>query len=244
MTNCKIISIIVLSMVLTTYSLSPIPFLSSAASGSSNVQTATPISPYHPSSPQAVLSGTISSLILDTHSPINLFDSNNNSSQNNITNIQKFILAGDWNIQLKEINNKTDNNSENTLMNLKVINLTAEFLGISTDGKGDHYHQISNFKPMQSHNLTKNSLGNDNKNNDQVHLYPMLNMLTPSGDATILGTVDVGINGNIIWENVNSKITISEGKTIEIFLKEKDVNYHFGQGQSIYGLVNRLSISQ
>jgi hypothetical protein len=246
MTGYIVISIIILSIALATYSLLPIPSPSSAVSLSINVPTSTHSSPYHPSSPQAVLSGIISSLILDVPQSTNPFDSNNdNTSQYNITNIQKFILAGDWNIQLEEIiNNNTDNKRENTVKNLKVINLTAEFLGISKDGKGDHYHQISNFKPIQTHNLTKNSLGNGFKNNDGVPFYPMPNILTPSGNAKILGTVDVGINGNVIWENVNANITISEGKTIEIFLAEKDVDHHFGQGQSIYGLVNRLSIVQ
>ena len=46
-----------------------------------------------------------------------------------------------------------------------------------------------------------------------------------------------------VRENVNANITVSEGRTIEIMLDETDVDYHFGKGQSIYGLVNTLSLS-
>jgi hypothetical protein len=63
-------------------------------------------------------------------------------------------------------------------------------------------------------------------------------MLTPECNAYILGTVDVGIDGQKVWQNVNANITVSEGRTIKIMLDENDVDYHFGKGQSIYGLVN------
>jgi hypothetical protein len=56
-----------------------------------------------------------------------------------------------------------------------------------------------------------------------------------------LGTVDVGIDGQKVWENVNANITVSEGRTIEIMLDETDVDYHFGKGQSVHGPVNTLS---
>ena len=46
-----------------------------------------------------------------------------------------------------------------------------------------------------------------------------------------------------VRENVNANITVSEGRTIEIILDETDVDYNFGKGQSIYGLVNTLSLS-
>jgi hypothetical protein len=46
-----------------------------------------------------------------------------------------------------------------------------------------------------------------------------------------------------VRENVNANITVSEGRTIEIMLDETDVDYHFGIGPSIYGLVNTLSLS-
>jgi hypothetical protein len=68
-------------------------------------------------------------------------------------------------------------------------------------------------------------------------------LLTPEGNAFILGTVDVGIDGQKVWENVNANITVSEGRTIEIMLDETDVDYHFGKGQSIYGLVSTLRLS-
>jgi hypothetical protein len=69
------------------------------------------------------------------------------------------------------------------------------------------------------------------------------NTITPQGSAFILGTVDVGMNGQKAWENVNANITVSKGRTIEIMLDERDVDYHFGKGQPIYGLVNTPSLN-
>lgn len=54
--------------------------------------------------------------------------------------------------------------------------------------------------------------------------------------------MDVGIDGQKVWENVNANITISEERTIKIMLDETKVDYHFGKGQSIYGLVNTLTL--
>jgi hypothetical protein len=48
------------------------------------------------------------------------------------------------------------------------------------------------------------------------------------------------MNGQKVWDNVHANITISNGRTIEIMLDERDIDYHFGKGQSIYGLVNTL----
>jgi hypothetical protein len=121
----------------------------------------------------------------------------------------------------------------------KVTDFTADFMGIFKDGKGAHTHQISNFNPI----ITVNSASNTTKNSNNIDssFSPSLNTLTAEGNASIFGTVDVGINGHKIWKNVKANITISEGKTIEILLND-DVDYHFGKGQPIYGLVNRLSL--
>lgn len=67
-------------------------------------------------------------------------------------------------------------------------------------------------------------------------------MLTKDGAAHILGILDVGINGQKVWEHVNANISISDGRTSEILLDGQDVDYHFGKGQAIYGLVKGLSL--
>ena len=43
-------------------------------------------------------------------------------------------------------------------------------------------------------------------------------------------------------ERHKNKYYNSEGKTIGILLDDKAVDYHFGKGQAIYGLVTRLNL--
>ncbi len=173
-----------------------------------------------------VLNGIISSLIFDL--PITINQTNGNTSlPSDLTRIQKFILAGDWNIDLYFDNNSTGQ--------MKVRGLTASFIGISEDGSGGHEHQISNFRPLSISNSETNTL-----NNKTDPLIPH-NILNSDGDARILGTVDLGINGQKIWEKVGANITISEGKTIKILLDNEDVDFHFGEDQAIFGLVNGIT---
>jgi hypothetical protein len=174
------------------------------------------------------LSGIISSLVLDIPLPSNEVSNDNNLSPFNITNIQKFILAGEWNMRFDNITS-TPNSSE-----LQIVGFEADFMGITTEGKGPHTHQISNFRPVTID--SSKFITEENKTSNHF------NLLSPDGNASILGIVDVGVNGQKIWENVTANITIFEGKTIEILLNDKDVDYHFGKGQAIYGLVTRLNL--
>jgi hypothetical protein len=122
----------------------------------------------------------------------------------NITTVQKFILAGSWNLIY-------DNNT------YRAKDFLADFLGITSDGKGAHTHQIYNFRPISNATTT-----------------------TPGTSSSILsfsGITDIAINGQNIWKTVNTKVTIYNGKTIAIMPDDKSVNYHFGAGQAIYGLV-------
>jgi hypothetical protein len=188
------------------------------------------------SSSSPLLSGIISSLLLDI-----LPGTENSTSDSlytssfNITNVPKFILAGEWNIKLNSGSNIINTN---LVDNLKVVDITADFVGITTDGKGSHSHQISNFTPISKIPVTTNQ-ANDSSSNISSRA-PIANVLSLDGNAYILGTVDVGINNNRIWEDVKANITISNGKTIVIQLDDKAVGYHFGKGQAIYGLVNGL----
>lgn len=117
---------------------------------------------------------------------------------------------------------------------LEVSGFEADFMAVFEDGTGAHTHQLSNFQPTRA-NLIKAPAENSESS---IHS----NILTPEGNARIVGTVDVAINGQKVWDAVNANITILEGKTIEIMLDERDVDYHFGKGQSIYGLVNTLTL--
>ena len=172
-----------------------------------------------------VLNGIISSLIFDL--PITINQTNGNSSlPSDLTSIHKFILVGHWNIDLYFDNNITGQ--------MEVRGLTASFIGISEDGSGGHEHQISNFKPLSISTSETNTL--NNKTDSLIHY----NILNSDGDAHILGTVDLGINGQKIWEKAGANITISEGKTIKILLDNEDIDFHFGKDQAIHGLVNGL----
>ena len=192
------------------------------------------------SSSSPLLSGIISSLLLD------ILPGTENSTNDslyttsfNITNVPKFILAGDWNIKLNSGSNIINTNLAD---NLKVVDITADFVGITTDGKGSHSHQISNFTPISNTQVTTNQ-ANDSSSNNSNNISSqaaIVNVLSLDGNAHILGTVDVGINNNRMWEDVKANITISNGKTIVIQLDDKVVGYHFGKGQAIYGLVNGL----
>ena len=165
------------------------------------------------------LRGIISSLILD----IPVSNSNNNNNNDNITslafsitNIQKFILAGDWNMKFDNNMTSTHGNSE-----LHVASFGANFMAIAEDGKGAHTHQIYNFRPVAGDHF---------------------NLLSHSGDASMLGIADMGINGHRVWQNVRTNITLSEGKTLKILFDDKALDYHFGKGQAIYGLLTKSDI--
>jgi hypothetical protein len=143
-----------------------------------------------------LLKGIISTLILDVPQEI--------TGHVNISTIQKFVLAGNWNLIY-------DNNTG------KVKDFAAEFLGITSDGKGAHTHQIYNFRSIS--NTTALAIKDNN------------------ASLSFSGIADIAINGQSIWKNVNTKVTIYNGKTIAIMPDDKSVDYHFGAGQAIYGLV-------
>ena len=144
------------------------------------------------------LRGIISTLLLDMPQEIT-------GHTNNISSIQKFILAGNWNLTY-------DNTTG------KAKDFSADFLGITSDGRGAHTHQIYNFRPAATTSI----------------------MITKGNASSVLsffGIVDIAINHHNVWKNVNTKVTIYNGKTIAIRPDDRAVNYHFGEGQPIYGLV-------
>jgi hypothetical protein len=218
--KCRIALMAMISIVaLAVVSLSLPPFSFALPNGIANASTSSKNSP-------PLLSGIISSLVFDIPLSVKKQVDDNKTLPFNITNVQKFILAGEWNIKLDTYDsNGTNKGSDEG--NLKVTGFTADFLGISKDGKGYHTHQISNLIP--THNGNTNNLG-----------FPHYNTLGLDGDAHVLGTVDVAVNNQKIWESVKTRITVSGGKTIEIMLDDKHIGYHFGKGQAIHGLVNGL----
>ena len=63
--------------------------------------------------------------------------------------------------------------------------------------------------------------------------------LKPDNTLSVNGTVDVKINGVIVWHNAHVSILISKGNTVAIRLNDKDTQNHFGQ-QPVLGIVTRL----
>ncbi len=200
-----------------------------------NTSEASPSADSSLSSSSPHLEGIISSLILDIPPfdiPLLTGNPSNDSERSNITSVGKFILAGDWNMTFNNISRFDSNNTA-----VEVQGFEAYFTAVFEDGTGAHTHQISNFRPVTT------SSNEAHATEDINGTIRSNNILTPEGNAFILGIADVLINDQKVWENVNANIIISEGRTIEIMLDETDVEYHFGKGQSIYGLVSTLSLS-
>jgi len=94
----------------------------------------------------------------------------------------------------------------------------ADFVAAPADGSVSHMHELVNL-------LVKD---------DQ----PV--QITSSGNASIVGTIDVKLNGFNFWNGVKTTVLISKGSTVTIYLDDLDTNHHFMK-QPIYGIVDRLS---
>jgi hypothetical protein len=127
----------------------------------------------------------------------------------NITNAFKVILAGEWNLSVHKGN---------------VTNFGANFLASPMDGSKPHIHQITNF-----HKDSTTTTGRQQQ----------IVQLAPDNTISITGTVDVKINGVIVWHNAHVSILILKGNTTAIRLNDKDTEDHFGS-QPVLGIVTRL----
>lgn len=166
------------------------------------------------------LHGIINSMIIDLN-PYEL------ESGYNLSGTQKFLLSGDWNILYPE-NGK------------EVHHFQAQFLAISADGKGAHIHEISgNTGDLVL--VANNSYTHVNNDGTSPSIIDDARFVEDDKNYTEIsfeGNTNVAINGQTIWEDVPTIITIHDNKTISIMLKEEEVDFHFGVGQPIYGLVN------
>jgi hypothetical protein len=130
----------------------------------------------------------------------------------NITNAFKVVLTGDWSLSIKEGN---------------VTYFDASFLATPMDGTKPHIHQLTNFKA-------------DGQTNDAMNGV----QLKRDGDynhdgLTVNGTVDVKINGEAIWDDVDSSISIKEDKVMSIYLDDEQTDLHFGK-QHVFGIVRDI----
>ena len=151
------------------------------------------------------MNGAISSLV---------FGMPPNTKTVDMTTAQKFILSGDWSMDV---------------IQGKLTNFKANFYtGPVNGGTSNHTHQLSNFRVSSSSN-------NDNKTTAS------LIQITPDKSLSFSGIVDVGTNGKKAWNDVNATVVISKGRTIAISLADEDTQSHF-MGQKIYGIVKRVNI--
>jgi hypothetical protein len=130
----------------------------------------------------------------------------------NITNAFKVVLTGGWSLSIKEGN---------------VTYFDASFLATPMDGTKPHIHQLTNFKA-------------DGQTNDAMNGV----QLKRDGDynhdgLTVNGTVDVKINGEAIWDDVDSSISIKEDKVMSIYLDDEQTDLHFGK-QQVFGIVRDI----
>jgi hypothetical protein len=150
------------------------------------------------------MNGAISSLV---------FGMPPNTKTVDMTTAQKFILSGDWSMDV---------------IQGKLTNFKANFYtGPVNGGTSNHTHQLSNFRVSSSSN-------NDNKTTSLIQI-------TPDKSISFSGIVDVGTNGKKAWNDVNVTVVISKGRTIAISLADEDTQSHF-MGQKIYGIVKRVNI--
>lgn len=99
----------------------------------------------------------------------------------------------------------------------KLTNFNANFYTGPVNGANNHTHQLSNFRV---------------NNNSPIQLRP-------DNSLSISGILDVGTAGNNAWNNVNTTIVISSGRTISISLDDNDTQRHF-MDQQIYGIVKEI----
>ena len=150
------------------------------------------------------MNGAISSLV---------FGMPPNTKTVDMTTVQKFILSGDWSMDV---------------IQGKLTNFAANFYtGPVNGGTSNHTHQLSNFRVSSSNN-------DNNKSSSLIQI-------TPDKSISFSGIVDVGTNDKKAWNDVNATVVISKGRTIAISLADEDTQSHF-MGQKIYGIVKRLNI--
>lgn len=99
----------------------------------------------------------------------------------------------------------------------KLTNFNANFYTGPVNGANNHTHQLSNFRV---------------NNNSPIQL-------SSDNSLSISGILNVGTAGNNAWNNVNTTVVISNGRTISISLDDNDTQSHF-MDQQIYGIVKEI----
>jgi hypothetical protein len=86
------------------------------------------------------------------------------------------------------------------------------------NGTAAHTHEFLNFEPDDDVDLSAE---------DQT--------------ISVAGTMDVGTNGAVVWEDVPSNIDIQRGRIITVSVDDEATDHHFS-GQAVYGNLTSLDI--
>jgi hypothetical protein len=164
------------------------------------------------------------------NSSINVLAQQNSSSiitANSISNSdsRNFIIEGTIAAETPstDLINKSKTHILSGNWDLTVINGSAKsfdsrFNMVHTDGTTRHTIYLLNFTA--------------DKNQPQISL-------TPTGNRTISGKLDIASNGVPTWLDIPTTININKLNTITIDFKETKTLNHFG-GDSVYGIVNNI----
>jgi len=87
-----------------------------------------------------------------------------------------------------------------------------------SNGTAAHTHEFLNFEPADDVGISAE---------DQT--------------MAVTGTMDVGTNGAVVWEDVPSEIAIEGNKIIGVSVDDEATDRHFS-GQSVYGNLTSLDI--
>ncbi len=93
----------------------------------------------------------------------------------------------------------------------------ADFIAAPSDGSVSHTHELVNLIVEGGHPI----------------------QIMSNGNASIVGMIDIKLNGISLWNAVKTTILISKGSTVTIMLNDLDTHHHFMK-QPIYGIVDRL----
>jgi len=99
-----------------------------------------------------------------------------------------------------------------------ITNFSSVFYTGPVNGANNHTHQLSNLRASSNTPI----------------------QLSADGSTVIPGILNVGTNGKNAWNDVHTRITISNGKTITITLADNGTQRHF-MNQPIYGIVKHIT---
>jgi hypothetical protein len=151
------------------------------------------------------------------HEALDSFRANGKIDSDIITTSSKWDATGDWNMTVQD----------NELQQFTTI------MGW-TNATSGHSHEFLDFEVEAEEEEEEGAEEEEEEGAEGI-------VLPPDNIVSIKGTMDVGTNGAISWEDVPATIDIGGGgKTITISLDHEETDHHFA-GQPISGIVTYLT---